>query len=136
MRILILGLCVYFCPPLFLRLARKWAPAEFTGENAADHEGRARHLRIRFWRGFGLSAGTVFTVLAVAAIANGFVLQFGADDWLRVLAVVIVLTAALGRGGWAIQTWKEGTTVEAIDRGMYLVSQLGGAALLVFVLTL
>ncbi len=136
MRILVLGLCVYFCPPLFLKLARQWAPNEFAGQDAADHEGRARHLRKRFWRGFGLSAGTVFAVLATVAVANDFALRLGTDDWLRVLAVVFVLTAALGRGGWAIQTWKEGTTVEDIDRGMYLVSQLGGAALLVFVLTL
>ena len=106
MQILILGLCVYFCPPLFLRLARRWAPAEFAGECAAEHEKRARHLRKRFWRGFGLSTGTVFAVLAIVAIANGFALSLCTDDWLRILAVVVVLTAALGRGGWAIQTWK------------------------------
>ena len=136
MRILVLGLCVCFCPPLFLKLARQWAPNEFAGQDAADHEGRARHLRKRFWRGFGLSAGTVFAILAAVFVANDFALSLGADDWLRVIAVVIVLTAALGRGGWPIQTWDGGTTIEVIDRGMYLVSQLGGAALLVFVLTL
>jgi hypothetical protein len=69
-------------------------------------------------------------------MANDLSLSLDIEDWLRIVAVVIVLTAALGRGGSAIATWKEGTTVEAIDRRMYLISQLGGAALLVFVLTL
>ncbi len=42
MRLLALGLCVYFCPPLFLKLARQWVPTEFAGQDASDHEGRAR----------------------------------------------------------------------------------------------
>ncbi len=136
MKIVILALCVYFCPPMFLRLARQWAPMEFAGQDAADHEQRARILRARFWRGFAFSIGTICAVLVFSAITQDFVLRLDIGDRLRIMAVIMVLTAALGRGGWAIQTWKEQTTVERIDRGMYMVAQLGGAALLIFVLTL
>jgi hypothetical protein len=49
---------------------------------------------------------------------------------------MLALTTALGRGGWTIQTWAGTTVVERIDRGMYVIGQLGAAALLIFVLTL
>lgn len=52
------------------------------------------------------------------------------------VAVFVALAAALGRGGWRIQTCKSETAAERIDRGMYVLGQLGAAALLVFILTL
>ena len=57
-------------------------------------------------------------------------------DWLRIGAVILALMAALGRAGWAIQTWKGSTVAERIDRGMYMIEQLGAAALLIFALTI
>ena len=63
-------------------------------------------------------------------------LTFTTGDWLRVLAVIVALTAALGRGGWAIQTFEGDTVAERVDRGMYVLGQLGAASLLIFVLTL
>ncbi len=134
-RTLVLGFCVYLCPPLFVVLARRWFPTEYSGDGRDDHERTARTLRRRFWRGFALSAGVVAVVL-VAQWWRLDGLDFGRDDWLRVVAVVIVLTAALGRGGWAIQSWDGDTVVERIDRGMHVIAQLGAAALLVLVLTL
>ena len=56
-------------------------------------------------------------------------------EWLRLLAVSVALLAALGRGGWLIQTWKDDTVIERVDRGMYRVGQLGAAALLILIMT-
>ena len=135
MKTLVLGLCVYFCPPLFLVLARRWFPDEYSGDGRDQHERTARTLRRRFWRGFALSAVAVAAVLVAQWWRlDGF--DFRSDDWLRVVAVVMVLTASLGRGGWIIQSYKGNTVVERIDRGMYVLGQLGAAMLLVFVLTL
>ena len=44
--------------------------------------------------------------------------------------------AALGRGGWGIQSFKGTTPVERIDRALYTIEQLGAGALLIFALTL
>ncbi len=134
-RTFVLGFCVYFCPPLFLIFARRWFPVEYSGDKDDQHERTARTLRRRFWRGFALSAGVVAAVL-VAQWWRLDGIDFGRDDWLRVVAVVMVLTAALGRGGWTIQSWDGDTVVERIDRGMHVIAQLGAAMLLVFVLTL
>jgi hypothetical protein len=38
--------------------------------------------------------------------------------------------------GWGIQSFASTTPVERIDRGLYMIEQLGAAALLVFALTL
>lgn len=57
-------------------------------------------------------------------------------DFLRVVAVFVALVAALGRGGWDIQTYKGETVVEQVDRIMYYVSQLGVAALLIFIISM
>lgn len=91
-------------------------------------------MRRRFWRGFALVIGAIGAVLFVQWGRSALI--FGVGDWLRVLAVVVALTAVLGRAGWEIQTWKGITVTERIDRGMYVVGQLGAAALLIFVLTL
>ncbi len=80
--------------------------------------------------------GVVIGVILLAQCARSGTLEMDAQDWLRVVAVMAALTAALGRGGWEIETWKGVTIVERIDRGMYVIGQLGAAALLVFILTL
>ena len=73
-------------------------------------------------------------VLVGRHVAGGLALP--GPDWLRVLAATMALTAAIGRGGWMIQSWGGNTVVERIDRAMYVIGQVGAAALLVFVLTL
>jgi hypothetical protein len=135
MRILALGLCVYFFPPLFRWLAARWYPGEYTGEPREQQEQNARVLHTRFWR----AVGAVAAVLGAVLLARWWwfgELGLNAGDWLRVLAAFVALAATLGRGGWQIQTWKSKTAVERIDRGMYVLGQLGAAALLVFILTL
>lgn len=134
-KILYLGLCVYFCPPLFLKFARRWFPSEYSGEESGQHFGNAEVIRRRFWRAFMIIACVLGAVLSIQWwIQGGLGFHFG--DWFRVLAVVLALTAALGRGGWSVQSWKGNTVVERIDRGMYTMGQLGAATLLVLVLTL
>lgn len=134
-KLFVVGLCVYFCPPLFRVLAARWYPHEFAGENKAQHEHNAGILRARFWRAVVTIACVIGAVLILRWWwSDG--LRFEARDWLRVAAAFLALIAALGRGGWQIQTWKSKTVVERIDRGMYVLGQLGAAALLVSVLTL
>ena len=65
---------------------------------------------------------------------GGFVLNEG--DWFRVLAVSVAVTAALARGGWSIQSFDGTTVVERVDRAVFVVTQLGVAVLLVFIVTL
>jgi len=48
----------------------------------------------------------------------------------------VALTATLGRGGWGIQTIKGTSGIERIDRGMYVLSQLGATAILLLALSL
>ena len=55
---------------------------------------------------------------------------------LRLVAIIIALTASLGRGGWNIQSYKGKTVIERIDRGMFVLSQLGATVILLFALTL
>jgi hypothetical protein len=62
-------------------------------------------------------------------------LSLAGDTCLRIAAIMQALIAALGRGGWAIQSYKGTTPVERIDRGLYVIEQLGAAALLVFAVT-
>jgi hypothetical protein len=127
-KVFILGVAVYICPPLFRDLIGRWFP----GDPSID---RGQLLRRKFWRAFAL----VICVLGAVLLSQHWLtggLRIASDDWLRVGAATMAITATLGRGGWLIQTWKEGTVVERIDRGMYVIGQLGAAALLIFVLTL
>ena len=134
MKTLLLGLCIYFCPPLFSKLGERWFPSEFSGDSGAERTRATGNMRRRFWRGFALVVATIGAVLFVQWVRSALI--FGVADWLRVLAVAAALTTVLGRGGWDIQTWDGNTVNERIDRGMYVVGQLGAAALLIFVLSL
>ncbi len=134
MKILVLGICIYFCSPLFPKLGEWWFPDEFSSEKRPSQERIARIMRRRFWRVLGLILCVIGAVLLVQWDRSA--LTFTTDDWLRVLAVVVALTAALGRGGWAIQTFGGDTVAERVDRGMYVLGQIGAASLLIFVLTL
>jgi hypothetical protein len=100
------------------------------------HDELARLLRRKFWKSALMVVGAVCLVLLFQHIRkDGLSLTDG--DWLRIAAVVLALTAALGVvGGWAIQSWKGNTVVKRIDGGLYVVEQLGAAALLIFALTL
>jgi hypothetical protein len=125
-RVLFLGLVVYVFPRLFRTLTAKWF-----GES---YEEQATILRNRFWKSFLLVVCVLGSVLFVQW-ARGY-LHLYSETLIRIVAAVLAPTAALGRGGWQIQTWKGQTLVERIDRGMYKLTQLGAAALLIFVLTL
>lgn len=102
-RLFVLGVCVYFCPPLFGRLAARWYPDEFVGKNKPQQEHSAGILRARFWRTLAMIACTIGAVLLLQWWWRGD-LGFDASDWLRVAAASVALTAALGRGGWGTRT--------------------------------
>ena len=132
-RIVVLGLCIYFFPVLFERLGHKWYPKNEKGERWLGEICNADLVRKRFWQ----AAIWILVVIALAllvSVAIGNPLPDG-WEWLRLLAVFIALLAALGRGGWEIQTWKNDTAVERVDRAMYRAGQLGAAVLLILIMT-
>lgn len=134
LRVLCLGFLLLTVPPAFRPLAAAWYPALY-GSIAGVHDATARTLRRRFWRAALMVSAMVALVISFQLLRKGG-LSLAMDDWLRIAAAMLALTAALGRGGWTIQTYAGTTVVERIDRGMYVMGQLGAAALLIFVLTL
>jgi len=105
MKVVLLGVCLFVCPPLFAQLGQRWFPAEY-GAGASDHLQRARILRRRFW---GALAGIVLVVALVLLLRWWHLGAFPLDeakDWWQLAAAVLALLAALGRGGWAIQSFK------------------------------
>lgn len=127
LRVLLIGVAVYFFPPLFRTMSKKWF-------GDTDDQNTAAILRTRFWNSFLLIVFVIGLVLFVQWIRGS--LHLLPETWIRMIAAILALTAALGRGGWQIQSWNGQTLVERIDRGMYKLAQLGAAALLIFVLTL
>ncbi len=130
-KVLILGLIVYLSPGLFFRLGGRWFQELRTPD---QFRSRVAILRVRFWRSFSLVLSCTIGVLTVQYVAGSF--PGAARNWLRIVAANAALTAALGRGGWAIQTWNEQTVVERIDRGMFVIAQVGATVLLLFALGL
>ena len=110
-RMVLLGFCVYLSPKRFDMLAARWFPGEFTGEAKLGHSRSARIIRVRFWKAAATTTGVVGAILVAVLFLRGSV-TMSAGDWVRVTAAVTALTAALGRGGWPIQTWKSTTVVE------------------------
>ncbi len=134
-RVLALGLLLLTIPSTFERRAAAWYPAEYGTGADAHHADSARMIRRKFWQSALMIIGVVILVLFLQYIQRGR-LPLALGDWLRIAAVILALMAALGRAGWAIQTWKGSTVAERIDRGMYMIEQLGAAALLIFALTI
>lgn len=134
LKITLLGISLYFCPPLFQRLSRIWYSGDFSGDCAARNEEKAKILRRRFWK-----AGGSVLCLFIIALLFGWLwhgaLRFEARDWIRVGAAWVAVTAAVARGGWEIQSLGGKTVIERIDRGMYILGQIGAATLLIFILT-
>jgi len=131
MKILILGIIVYFSKSLFFMLGSRWF------DELKDRDGfeeRATILRKNFWKSFLLSLVVVGGTALYLAQAGYAVAD--KNFCLRLAAIIVALTASLGRGGWNIQSYKGSTVVERIDRGMFVLSQLGATAILLFALTL
>lgn len=131
MKIFILGIIVYLSKRLFFKLGSYWFD-ELKDEAAFDD--RVSTLRKNFWKSF-------IIVIAVIGSVTFYITQVShviLDDslLLRIVAIIIALTASLGRGGWNIQSHKGKTVIERIDRGMYVLSQLGATTILLFALTL
>ena len=81
MKTLLLGLCIYFCPPLFSKLGERWFPSEFSGDSGAERTRATGNMRRRFWRGFALVVATIGAVLFVQWVRSALI--FGVADWLR-----------------------------------------------------
>lgn len=130
-RIVLLGILMYLSPRLFFLIGGRWDPELRADDQIAD---RVYVMRRRLWRSVGL-IGVVVTLTLLFLMYSGY--SVGGDGyWARVAAVVLALSATLGRGGWDIQTWKGQSVLERIDRGMYKLAQLGATVLLLFVLSI
>lgn len=130
-KILILGVIVYVSSRLFFRLGARWFPEL---RPPGQFQDRVATLRKRFWRSFFVVVGTTAVVLVMQYVSGSF--PNAARNWLRVAAANVALVATLGRGGWAIQSFNGQTIVERIDRGMFVLSQVGATILLLFALGL
>lgn len=130
-KVLVLGILLYLWPRAFLDLHKKWG---YEGTCSDEMRDRIYSMRQRLWRALGLvGVVVIFTVILLGKLGYAV----GSDGyWLRIAAVVVALSATLGRGGWEIQTWKGQSIPERIDCGMYKISQIGAAVLLIFVLSL
>ena len=117
---------VFFSTSAFLALKEKWF-----GE-LNEPKDTARILRFKFWKSFCLVI--IFMILILAVQYFFFNADFSTRHWLQATGAFVALTAALGRGGWDIQTCSGKTIVERIDRRMYVISQLGATAILLFIL--
>ena len=124
-RIFILGLLLYVAPALFHRLGAAWS-SEL--QAAGDWEARVQEMRRRFWRSLMLVLSVIATTILL--LWSLLSVEISKEFSVRVLAVVVALSATLGRGGHAIETWKGSSVVERIDRGMYVLSQLGASVLM------
>lgn len=131
-RLVILTVLLYLAPKWFFKCGRRWFDELDNPEDSMVD--RARTLRQRFWRAVALVVALEAALFAV--LWAGGSLPCTARYWLRVGAVTIALVAALGRGGWAIQSYKGETVIERIDRGMWVLGQLGATGVLLFALTL
>ena len=129
LKIMSLGIVlVFFSPSAFTALKQKWF-----GE-LNEPEDTAKVLRSRFWKSFCLVI--IFIILILAIQYFFFNACFTLRHRLQAVGAFVALTAALGRGGCDIQTCSGKTIVERVDRGMYVISQLGATAILLFVLIL
>ena len=131
---IVLGVCLYFCPKLFERLGCQWYPTDENGSSYLGSISNADILRKRFWKAVFWSAVIIGLILCIGTVSGHPPLD--GKNFLRVSAVFAALVAALGRGGGDIQTWKGKTVVEQVDRAMYYVTQLGMAALLIFIISM
>jgi len=130
-KVFLLGVLVYVSPRLFFVVGERWFP-ELANRN--EWIERVRVMRARFWKALGLVSVVVVSTLLALHYSGYPVVKDG--HWIRISAVVIALSSTLGRGGWAIETWKNKSIPERIDRGMYTISQLGATVLLLFALSL
>ena len=132
-KILLLGVIVYLLSPgLFFRLGGRWF-SELKTPNE-EFRRRATILRRRFLR----AVVGVFILLTVVLAGLCLVGLFpnGLQNWLRVIAAFLALSATLGRGGRSIETFPQETVVERIDRGMFVIAQVGTTVLLLVALGL
>jgi len=130
LRIFILGVLLYFSPKfVFFTFSAKWFPDLQIPDGIIEQVNIMRH---NFWK---TCIFVFFFIALILAIQNFFFnANFTTKHWLQVAGVFIALTAALGRGGWSIQTAAGDTPLERIDRGMFVISEFGATGILLFVL--
>ena len=129
LKLFLLAVLLYFSTnDAFLTLAKKWFPDPPPDE----FKERVNIMKHNFWKSCGLVF--VFIALILTIQYRFFNTHFTTKHWFQVAGAFIALTAALGRGGWGIQTASGVTVPEKIDRGMFVVSELGATCILLFVL--
>lgn len=131
LKISVLGVLLYFSPTKrrFYALAKKWFPDPKIPGGLTK---RINVMKYNFWK--SVLSIFVLIVLVLGIQFYFFNAEFSTKHWLQVAGVFIALTATLGRAGWGIQSMEGNTIFERIERGMYVISQLGATCILLFVL--
>ncbi|MBU0463926.1 MAG: hypothetical protein KKE12_10005, partial [Proteobacteria bacterium] len=116
LKVLFLGLTLYISKNLFFKIGSKWFQEL---QNRDDFEGRADTIRCTFWKAVILNifiVGGTILILVQLGIAI-----FDRSLAMRMVAIIVTLSASLGRGGWDIQSTDGKTIIEKIDRGMFKI---------------
>ncbi|WP_160154180.1 hypothetical protein [Microbulbifer sp. ALW1] len=129
-KVFILGIVVYLSKPMFFALGSRWFEEL---QDRSSFEDRVDILRKNFW--VSVAQIFIFLSLIIWYLISFRGMEFDTKFQLRITAVFIALTASLGRGGWGIQSYKNSTIIERIDRGMYKLSQFGATAVLLLALS-
>ena len=131
LKIFVLGIIVYLSKNMFFKIGGLWFEEL---KDKKRFECRVDTLRESFWQSLLLVILVTSTFSAYLVLTNKLTIN---DQYiLRVIAIIIALTASLGRGGWNIQSNKGKTIIERIDRGMFVLSQFGATLILLFALTM
>ena len=121
LRIAVVGLLLYSSPGLSFTVGSRWF--EELGDRG-EYRKKAQVARRRLWMAMGLVTAVILATVIVHA-RSGQLANAPCSYWVRLFAAGVALVGTLGRGGWAIQSYGGHTVIERIDRGMWVISQIG-----------
>lgn len=130
-KIFLLGIIIYISKDWFFEIGSKWFEELKKREPFED---RADTIRGNFRQAVVINISVVFGTIFVLVLFG--ITTFDTKLAIRMIAIVIALSASIGRGGWDIQSVEGSTIIERIDRGMFKISQLGATILLLIVITM
>ena len=126
-----IGLSFYFCRRIFIKCIKKYYPSIKDGDITAFLSQPNKYRK---------NIKTVFLTITGLTIILCFALylfgKFGTsiNDYLRVIAVIILFTGSMSRFPFTDMTWGFASLPEKIDKSLYFTSQLFGTMFLIFAL--
>ncbi|HAT2166880.1 TPA: hypothetical protein I8149_000986 [Citrobacter freundii] len=119
MKLIIASLMLFFCnKKWFDRYIQKYYEEDYNLSNFDESTNKIRkNLRRGLW------TNLFFFVFIILFVWWHYHPQLTWFNGIKVLAAYLALTVTLGRGGWAIQTFKGSTLPERIDNTIYRGAQ-------------